>query len=187
MILWSVRFYRIDCFSPSCACFRYPSYVIQVKHYDDRKRRFTVVYADVNVRKRHNYDRIRAVEQTFGRHRMMVVFHRAVYGARHSPTLTTVGWRNQLYTAVPLQYSPVHKKRIYRHFPKTEYYIQHIISMFLPICNDRTFWRLFFSPYTKKAFFSKTSVFRLGTILPIKKALKNLFIQWSIHWDQKYL
>ncbi len=55
----------------------------------------------VNVRKRHNYDRIRAVGQTFGRHRITTVFHRAVYCGR-SQSFTV---KNVLYNDLILTYT----------------------------------------------------------------------------------
>jgi len=49
------------------------SYDTQIKRYDDRKRRFTIVYGDVYVRTHDNYDRIRAVGHPFGRDRITAV------------------------------------------------------------------------------------------------------------------
>ncbi len=67
-------------------------------------------YADVNVRKRHNYDRIRAVKQTFGRHRITAVFHRAVYGGR-SPSFTV---KNVPYNDRILTYTTEYTNAYYR-------------------------------------------------------------------------
>jgi hypothetical protein len=53
----------------------------------------------VNVRKRHNYDGIRAVEHTFDRQSITAVFHRAVYGGRRpSFTVTNVPYNGHILT-----------------------------------------------------------------------------------------
>jgi hypothetical protein len=49
----------------------------QIKRYDDRKRRFPIVYSDEYVRIRDNYDRKRAVGHPFGRDRITAVNRRA--------------------------------------------------------------------------------------------------------------
>ncbi len=48
-------------------------YNAQVDAYDDRKRKYTRVYADVTDRKRYNHDRLRAVKQPFCRDRITFV------------------------------------------------------------------------------------------------------------------
>jgi len=50
----------------------------QVDADDDRKRKYTGVYADVADRKRYNYDRLRAVKHPFYRDRITVVCGRVV-------------------------------------------------------------------------------------------------------------
>ena len=56
----------------------------QTDHYDDRKRPQTAVHDDVNSRNRHNYDRIRAVNNPFGMGRVTVVRRRVVYGEKRT-------------------------------------------------------------------------------------------------------
>jgi len=51
----------------------------QVNDYDERKRSYTNVYADVNARKHEKYDRKRPVNDPFRRDSITVVYRRVVY------------------------------------------------------------------------------------------------------------
>ena len=53
--------------------------IIKVHHYDDRKRLYTAVYDPVSCRKRHDYDRKRQGNHSFGFHSITVDCRRAVY------------------------------------------------------------------------------------------------------------
>jgi hypothetical protein len=51
-------------------------FYFQIKRYDDRKRRFPVVYSDGYVGIHYNYDRIRAVGHPFGSDRITAINRR---------------------------------------------------------------------------------------------------------------
>jgi hypothetical protein len=60
------------------------SRILELDHYGERKRPYTVVHEDLNGRERQTYDRLRTVNHPFGMGRITVARRRVVYGEKRT-------------------------------------------------------------------------------------------------------